>query len=236
MYFFDAQNLFCNAGYYTDNGDPYGSWQLDILLNEIYAQLGRRIIAVGIDNADRYRDQELFIEREGFGELTELAYSEPVEDYSHGYIDGLSEFIRSTLHPYIKSRYNIDDGDIGIGGSSMGGIASFYCGMRELGFYRYILSYSPAFALYPEEAYERYFKSIRLSERRDDQPYINIYCGGGDLLERSLLPAARAMKDLLVRNGYDESRISEIYAPSKPHNERSWRSVLPHSLAVLLDT
>ena len=61
LYFFDAQNLFCNSGDYTTNGDPYGSWQVDIVLDEIYKQYGKKIIVVGIDNADEYRSHELFI-------------------------------------------------------------------------------------------------------------------------------------------------------------------------------
>ena len=36
LYFFDAQNLFGGAGEYTQNGDPYGSWQLDIVINELH--------------------------------------------------------------------------------------------------------------------------------------------------------------------------------------------------------
>ena len=42
LYFFDAQNLFSNSGEYTENGDPYGSWQLDIVLDELYMQYGKK--------------------------------------------------------------------------------------------------------------------------------------------------------------------------------------------------
>ena len=61
LYFFDAQNLFSEVGHYTDNGDPYGSWQLDIVLAEIKHQYGKNIIVVGIDNADMYRSQMLVV-------------------------------------------------------------------------------------------------------------------------------------------------------------------------------
>ena len=48
LYFFDAQNLFSMAGDYTENGDPYGSWQLDTVICELQRQFGKKIIVVGI--------------------------------------------------------------------------------------------------------------------------------------------------------------------------------------------
>lgn len=234
LYFFDAQNLFCGAGRYTENGDPYGSWQLDAILDILYRLYGKKVIVVGIDNADKYRDRELFMERERFGELTSLAYMEPREDYSHGYLDGLSKFMVRTLHPFIMKRYNVREDNIGIGGSSMGGIASFYCAMREYGFYKYVLSYSPAFALYGEEAYDRFFDGFDFAHTPEMMPKIHIYCGGGDVLERLLEPASRSMRDILVRHGYDPSRIFYTYDSEKPHNEESWRLILPESFSYLL--
>lgn len=233
LYFFDAQNLFCRAGKYTDMGDPYGSWELDVVLDEIYRRHGERTIVVGIDNADVYRNWELFMDPRDFGELTQLAYLDPREDFSRGYLDFTSDFIRNTLHPYVKEHYCVSDDNIGIGGSSMGGLASFYCAMRELGFYSYVLSYSPAFALYEMADYERFFDRIDLAARRELQPKLHIYCGSGDPLEELLLPSAREMGEVLVRHGYDAERIFETYDLEKPHNEESWRLVLPHSLEVL---
>ncbi len=235
LYFFDAQNLFCRAGKYTDDGDSYGSWQLDAVLDSIHRRYGRNIIVVGIDNADAYRNWELFMSPEKFGSLSELAYLDPREDFSCGYLDNTSEFIRYTLHPYIKERYNVKEDNIGIGGSSMGGLASFYCGMRELGFYSYVLSYSPAYALYYMPSYDAYIGGLDLANKRELQPKIHIYCGGGDPLEELLLPTSREMREHLVHLGYDENKIFETYDTEKPHNEESWRLVLPQSFKYLLD-
>ena len=88
LYFFDAQNLFANAGHYTDNGDPYGSWQLDLVITALHRQFGHNIIVVGIDNADMYRSQELFMNPPDFGELSPLATAIPEDDFSRGYLDG----------------------------------------------------------------------------------------------------------------------------------------------------
>jgi hypothetical protein len=55
------------------------------------------------------------------------------------------------------------------------------------------------------------------------------------MLERMLLPSAKKMKKLLTSHGYSDSAIFETYDNKKPHNEESWRLILPESLSLLLD-
>ena len=233
LYFFDGQNLFGNAGEYTENGDPYGSWQLDIVLSELHRQYGKNIIVVGIDNADMYRSNELFMDPKWFGKLSPLAFAIPEDDFSFGYLRRLSSFMVSTLHNFIKEKYCVNTNNVGIGGSSMGGIASFFCSIFELGFYKYVLSYSPAFGLYEMEAFDEWFKKIDFRKYLDLLPKIHIYCGGGDMLEEQLLPSSKEMKALLIKRGYEGTKIFETYDMEKPHNEESWRLVLPESFSCL---
>ncbi len=235
LYFFDAQNLFCQAGDYTENGDSYGSWQLDVVLSEIHRQYGKNIIVVGIDNADEYRSNELFMSPQDFGELAPMATAIPEDNFSEGYLDGLSSFMVGTLHSFIKEKYCISEDNIGIGGSSMGGIAAFYCGLREMGFYKYVLSYSPAYGLYEMSAFENWFSKSNFIENRDKLPKIHIYCGEGDPLERLLIGSSKAMKGILVKYGYPKGKIFEAYDTEKPHNEESWRLILGESFTKLLD-
>lgn len=234
LYFFDAQNLFCMAGDYTENGDPYGSWQLDLVVAQLHRQYGKNIIVVGIDNADMYRSHELFMNPDKFGKLSPLATAIPDDDFSHGYLESLSSFMVTTLHDFIKEKYLVKEDNIGIGGASMGGIASFFCGLYEMGFYKYVLSYSPAFGLYEMSAFDNWFKIIDLKKYTDILPKIHIYCGGGDPLEQQLLPASKAMKSLLTDHGYDKSSILETYDMKRQHNEESWRLILPESFSFLL--
>ena len=50
------------------------------------------------------------------------------DNFSVGYLDNLSDFMMNTLHSFVKEHYKVKEDNIGIGGSSMGGIAAFYCG------------------------------------------------------------------------------------------------------------
>ncbi len=234
LYFFDSQNLFCGAGHYTENADPYGGWKLDVVLRELQERCGKNIIVVGMDNADKYRDLELFPDPSKFGELAPLATALPDEDYSRGVLENLHAFILDTLHPFIKEHYRIDDSNIGIGGASMGGIASFWCGLDKLGFYSYVLSYSPAYGLYDMSAFENWFEKLCFAENREKLPKIHIYCGENDPLERLLISSAKQMKVLLVKHGYDENKIFETYVKENSHNEEAWRSILPQSFEYLL--
>lgn len=234
LYFFDAQNLFCMAGDYTENGDPYGSWQLDLVISEIHRQYGKNVIVVGIDNADMYRSHELFMNPDKFGELSPLATAIPDDDFSKGFLEGLSAFMVTTLHSFVKDNYCVKEDNIGLGGSSMGGIASFFCGLHEMGFYKYILSYSPAFGLYDMSAFDSWFSKMDFANQSDRLPKIHVYCGGGDMLEEQLLPASRDMKPLLIKHGYTGTRIFETYDMEKPHNEESWRLILPESFSYLV--
>ena len=170
-----------------------------------------------------------------FGTLASLAIALPDEDYSNGYLDSLSKFMVNTLHPFIKDKYCVREDNIGIGGSSMGGIASFYCGLRELGFYKYVLSYSPAYGLYEMSAFENYFTKCAFAQNTSKLPQIHVYCGGGDVLEQMLLPCSQAMKTALVAHGYDSTKIFETYDSEKPHNEESWRLILAGSFTKLFD-
>lgn len=235
LYFFDSQNLFCKAGVYTENGDPYGSWQLDLVISELHRQHGKNIIVVGIDNSDMYRSRELFMNSAFFGKLSSFATDIPDDDFSKGYLEKLSSFMVTTLHSFIKEKYCISDKNIGIGGSSMGGIASFFCGLYETGFYKYVLAYSPAFALYEMDAFKNWFSKLSFRRNIDLLPKIHIYCGGGDELERQLLPVSQEMKGEMIEQGYPLCKVWETYDIDKPHNEESWRLILAESFSLLLD-
>lgn len=233
LYCFDAQNLFSRAGDYTQNADPYGGWQLDIVLQALKEQYGKEILVVAIDNSDLLRMSELFPDLRGYGPISELAKAEQRNHLVGTHLDQLADFMRKTVHPLILEKYNVDETGMGICGSSMGGLAGLYCALRDLGVYDYVISYSPAYGLYEESAWYGWLKTLDLQNR--PQPKLHIFCGGADPLEQELEKTARRMKTILTDCGYDGDKIYETYDPGKKHNEESWRLILAESFTRLLD-
>lgn len=233
LYCFDAQNLFSRAGDYTQNADPYGGWQLDIVLQALKEQYGKEILVVAIDNSDLLRMSELFPDLRGYGPISELAKAEQEHYLVGAHLDDLADFMRKTVHPLILEKYNVDETGMGICGSSMGGLAGLYCALRDLGVYDYVISYSPAYGLYEESAWYGWLKTLDLQNR--PQPKLHIFCGGADPLEQELEKTARRMKTILTDCGYDGDKIYETYDPDKKHNEESWRLILAESFTRLFD-
>ena len=234
LYFFDAQNLFSQAGQYTEDGDPYGGWQLDIVLQALQKQYGKKLIVVAIDHADELRMRELLKDLTAYGSLSAFARAEVAkEEKVQVYMDNLADFMRQTVHPMILEKYCVTEKNMGIGGSSMGGIAAFCCALREIGVYDYVLAYSPAFSLYEKEVYENWFSTLDFAGKKELLPKIHIFCGAGDPLEETLEKTARIMKGILTEKGYDPEKVFETYDPLKKHNEETWRLVLPESFSLL---
>lgn len=233
LYCFDAQNLFSRAGHYTENGDPYGGWQLDIVLQALKKQYGKEILVVAIDNSDLLRMPELFPDLTAYGPVSELAKVEKEHSLVGAHLDDLANFMRKTVHPMILEKYNVDGSKVGICGSSMGGLAGLYCALRDLGVYQYVISYSPAYGLYEESAWYGWLKTLALGEKKELQPKLHIFCGAADPLEKELEKAARRMKAILTDCGYESGKIYETYDPAKKHNEESWRLILPDSFTKL---
>ena len=81
-------------------------------------------------------------------------------------------------------------------------------------------------------AFDTWFKKIDF--HNNTLPKVHIYCGEGDPLEKLLLGASKGMKQVMVANGYPDEKIFETFDTEKPHNEESWRLILPQSFTYLL--
>lgn len=224
LYFYDSQNLFRNNPSYTKKNDPYGGWQLD----EVISIFNKDIIVVGIENADKHREFELSfkVKDETYATIFEGERSCVVD----GKLDNLLNFVHETLHPFIKNKYSIDEENIGVGGASCGGLAAFLTGIAYPEIYKYILAYSPAFLLYENKYWKEFFKEMKFEKL----PKIHIYSGANDQLEAFIYDSTKSFKPQLVAHGYDEDKIKETYVKEFPHNEVSWRLILPTSFDYLL--
>ena len=127
IYMHDGQNLFDDATSYI------GEWNIDETLNELFKKNGKGFIIVGIENSGAKRIDE---------------YT-PFKNEKYGggkgtlYID----FLINEVKPYIDANYRTKTNakNTSIIGSSLGGLISFYGGLKYPKVFGKIGALSPSF-------------------------------------------------------------------------------------------
>lgn len=112
IYMQDAQNLFNDATSFS------GEWKVDETLNQLFAAGNPDAIVVGIENGGSER-------------LNEYSPWKNAK-YGGGKGDAYADFLAKTLKPYIDKRYRTlpQAKNTALIGSSMGGLISFYAGLK----------------------------------------------------------------------------------------------------------
>ncbi|NJW53223.1 alpha/beta hydrolase [Salinimicrobium oceani] len=205
VYMHDAQNLFDTATAFS------GEWQVDEFLD---AQKGQKVIIVGIDHGNEDR----------IAELTPFAN----EKYGGGEGAAYVDFIVNTLKLYIDSNYRSlpESKNTGIMGSSLGGLISFYAGLKHSDTFGRIGVFSPSF-WYSEEI----FQFVRTSEI---SPNTRIYFLGGTAEGEAMVPDLLKMKSLLLDKNFPQENLHVKIVEGAEHNEAFWSSEFPEALQWLL--
>ena len=213
IYMTDGHNLF----------DPHatstGSWAVAESVDAMMSQSDNKAIIVGIENIDGWRDDEL---TPNLGAPTE-------ESYADGHGAYFCDFVVDTVMPYIEENYNVytDREHTVICGSSSGGIESFYIAMEHPEKFGAVGALSPAFELFDSNTWKKYLKEKDFSA---GYPFVYLYCGGGDELEKWLRSGFDEMPENLTSVGYPAVSIYSAYNEKAVHNELYWRIVFPDFL------
>lgn len=215
IYMTDGQNLFDPSATST------GSWGVAESLDAMASNGGAKCIAVGIENAPTWRDEELTPD---IGEVTEESYKDGKGEY-------FSDFVVDTVMPYINENYNVytDREHTHVCGSSSGGIESYYIAMEHPDKFKSVGAISPAFILYSDETWVDFLGAKDYSE---NAPFIYLYCGdsSADQLEQTLCIGTKAMPGVLEKINYPADQVIEKYNEKALHNEMYWRAVFPDYL------
>lgn len=235
LYMFDGQNLFESQSGYTCSASQ--SWLVDNAITAFMQNGGKGVIIVGIDNGDMHRDSELTQSLE-FGKLTPLGAPD-YGNFTKGRLDKIGNFMQESLIPYINKNYRTktDRENTGIAGSSSGGLASFYLGLRDNETYGYVGTFSPATSLFYKDSWDKFLSQKDLSLPQK----MYIYCGReSDSLENMLysstdttIATTVTLKDLLLKHGYT-GEIFESYTSKANHNETFWRIAFAEFLPFAL--
>ncbi len=209
LYMHDGQNLFDK---YTSFA---GEWGIDESIEALIESKGiDGFIVVGIDNGGEYRMNE---------------YTPNWSDMPN--MDGgkYAEFIVTELKPYIDKNYLTLTGKehTMIGGSSMGGLISFYIGLKYKETFGHILAMSSSFHRNTLEARQEFINSLTL----ENLP--KLYLDSGYPKDNSEF--VDVVKAELINKGFPESLIYTKKVEGHTHSESSWQARFPEAISWLFN-
>jgi len=219
LYLNDGQNLFDIC---TSIFNPM-EWRADETVNRLVVE-GRvePLIIVGIDNAGKHERPNEYLP---FPDATLRPYMANV----HG-ID-YPRFLTQEVMPFVEKKYRVRKGasNTGLGGSSYGGLITFYVVSHTHNVFGRVLIESPSLEVMD-------FAVLKEAANNRDWPG-RIYFGGGTDEDppgsRETIPGdiSKAVR-LLRKNGVSRERIFVNITPGH-HNEEAWAARLPAALEFL---
>lgn len=207
LYLQDAQNLFDASTSYV------GEWKVDETLDSLKLDL----IVIGIEHGNEKRIDEL------------TPYPHP--EYKGGKADAYLEFILNSLKPKVDSLYNTSTvaEDTFIGGSSLGGLFSYYATLKNPDIFGKAMVFSPSF-WYSDDIFD-------LTERIEQKCLSKnqFYFRAGEKESETMVPLMLKMKELLSTKLDSDVQINIDSIPNGEHNEKLWAKSFPAAALWLLE-
>lgn len=226
LYMFDGQNM---VDEYTTR---YGEWDIDTRVHELMKD-GKLngLILVGIDcphsKNGQYRMQELC--PPFYSELSHPLTRKNVIPTGNVIVDYIVEHIK----PEIDRTFRVSKKreETGIGGSSMGGLNSFYGGLKYRHIFGYILSFSPAFFLFKKKSLIDTIQNWNYEEQEKSKIYFFV---GGSGFEKRFVKPTFLVYNLLKNKGFDNEHIALKHDKELGHHESSWSKEFNRAILFLL--
>lgn len=192
IYMHDAQNLFDIKTSYV------GEWNVDETLDSLKAN----VIIIGIEHGNNKRIDEL------------TPYKN--EKYGGGKADLYLDFIVSNLKPYIDKTYRTksNKSNTAIMGSSLGGLVSFYAGLKYPKVFGKVGCFSPSF-WFSDEIYKLTENKKKINTK--------IYFMCGDSENETMVDEMIKMEDIIRNKRCDCLHLSHMsVVKDGKHNEKLW--------------
>ncbi len=207
LYLQDAQNLFDRSTSFS------GEWRIDETLDSLDLEL----IVIGIEHGNEKR----------IDELTPF----PHPEHHGGNAENYLKFISETLKPDIDKRFRTktDVSNTFIGGSSLGGLFSYFALLKDPDIFGKALVFSPSF-----------WFSDKIVNFTDEIPgkklgRIKLYFRAGEKESETMVPLMCDIKQQLLRKGLKSNQINFKTLPNGQHNEAFWASLFPQAALWLLE-
>jgi len=198
LYMHDGQNVFENGG--------FGSWKVQDALNQLHAAGNPVGIVVAINNSnDRLAE---------YAPFANANYAPtPRGDL---YIDAIIK----NIIPYINANYRTlpDRENTGIAGSSLGGLISFYAGLKKDSIFGRIGVISPAF-WYNRTDLTTYVQNRKLNFINKTKIYF--ICGDSEG-DADVVNDMQSFYQLTMNKGFTSQQVKYEVVAGGNHNEASW--------------
>ena len=207
LYLQDAQNLFDRSTSFS------GEWRIDETLDS----LDLALIVIGIEHGNEKR----------IDELTPF----PHPEHNGGNAENYLKFISETLKPEIDKRFRTktDVSNTFIGGSSLGGLFSYFALLKDPEIFGKALVFSPSFWF--SDKIMNFTDEI--SGEKLDQ--IKLYFRAGEKESETMAPLMCDIKQQLLCKGLKSNQINFKTLPDGQHNEAFWASLFPQAALWLLE-
>lgn len=218
LYMHDGQNLFDAATSFA------GEWEVDETLGQMIDEGYPGMIVVGIDNGGDERLNEYsppWPLKSG-----KLPFDHPIISVGHKY----TEFLVTILKPYIDQNYNTlqDKAHTGIGGSSMGGIISFYTALKYQDIFGFALIFSSSFWLYKPTVLRDFMREFITNLRT--LPKMFFYHGTKEGSYTYLTTITRE----LAKKNVPATQYTTLIGKGYKHNEQAWAKIFPLAIRWLV--
>ncbi|WP_010231113.1 alpha/beta hydrolase [Gillisia marina] len=207
LYLQDAQNLFDASTSYV------GEWKVDEVLDSLKLEL----IVVAIEHGNEKRIDEL------------TPYPHP--EYKGGEANSYLNFILKTLKPKVDSLYSTSPAveNTFIGGSSLGGLFSYYATLKHPDVFGKAIIFSPSF-WYSEQIFNL-TESIVENSIFENQFYFR----AGEKESETMVPMMYKMNDILSSKLSSNAQINIASIPNGEHNEALWAGLFADAALWLMN-
>lgn len=209
LYMQDGQNVF------DDSTSFSGEWKVDETLHSMQMDGNYGAIVVGIENGGTFRIDEY------------SPYQNP--SYGGGQGDEYCDFMVNTLKPYIDANYRtLSQRDFtAVAGSSMGGLISFYAGIKYQNIFSKIGVFSPS--LWFDDSIYTYVSS------HPRQEPMKFYFVAGRNESSDMVPDIKSMYSTMYAAGFTDAEMDTVIKEDGEHAEWFWAREFPDCFTWLFD-
>ena len=219
IYMFDGQSVLA-TGKERGMDNDLECWNVSENVESMIAATGNKaiIVAIATDGSTRY--DELIPD---IGDLV----TDELGTKKNG--NKFADFVCDTVMPYVQENYNVytDAQHNAIGGSSLGGLESFYAALAHPDKFATAGVLSPSFQLYDEKVWNAFLADKVTME---NAPFLYIYSGGYATDTGSV---TEPVYNSLVESGYPKDKIVFSKYEKGEHFISYWRNIYSEFLEAM---